>query len=98
MQLGMPGVADWRILDQPIFTCPICHARSTHPEDIANGYCGRCHAFTGSSEEIWVDEYDCGHEETVVVFVLMGREARVGDSAVCKACSRVVTVVRTKRR
>lgn len=29
------------------FTCPACGTASSHPEDIANGYCGRCHAFTG---------------------------------------------------
>lgn len=34
--------------DQPSFTCPDCGATSHHPDDVANGYCGRCHAFTGS--------------------------------------------------
>ena len=29
------------------FTCPVCGAVSSHPEDLANGYCGACHAFTG---------------------------------------------------
>lgn len=29
------------------FTCPRCGATSSHPEDLANRYCGRCHAFTG---------------------------------------------------
>ena len=32
------------------FTCPCCGAPSCHPEDIAHGYCGRCHAFTGDPE------------------------------------------------
>jgi hypothetical protein len=32
----------------PTFTCSQCHTVSTHPDDIANGYCGRCHAFTGA--------------------------------------------------
>lgn len=25
--------------------CPRCHARSYHPGDVANRYCGRCHMF-----------------------------------------------------
>lgn len=29
------------------FTCPECGAVSYHPQDIAHGYCGRCHRFTG---------------------------------------------------
>ena len=28
------------------FTCPRCHTTSHHEADIANGYCGNCHAFT----------------------------------------------------
>lgn len=32
------------------FTCPCCGATSAHPADIAHGYCGRCHAFTGDPE------------------------------------------------
>lgn len=35
--------------DQPSFTCPACGATSYHPADVAHGYCGRCHDFTGSS-------------------------------------------------
>lgn len=30
------------------FTCPVCQARSYHPDDVRYGYCGRCHAFTGA--------------------------------------------------
>lgn len=29
------------------FTCPRCGATSTHPDDYRNGYCGRCHDWTG---------------------------------------------------
>lgn len=29
------------------YRCPVCGAVSYHPDDIAQGYCGRCHAFTG---------------------------------------------------
>jgi hypothetical protein len=29
------------------FVCPVCSADNDDPEDIAKGYCGRCHAWTG---------------------------------------------------
>lgn len=29
------------------FTCPVCGAKSCNPNDVEQGYCGRCHAFTG---------------------------------------------------
>lgn len=35
----------------PSFTCPVCGMTSYHPADIANGYCGNCHAFTGESPD-----------------------------------------------
>lgn len=28
------------------FTCPRCGATSHHPDDVEQGYCGRCHAWT----------------------------------------------------
>ena len=28
------------------FTCPRCGRTSHHPRDLAEGYCGACHAFT----------------------------------------------------
>lgn len=28
------------------YTCPRCLATSYHPQDVENGYCGACHAFT----------------------------------------------------
>lgn len=28
------------------FTCPRCGATSHHPQDAAEGYCGRCHDWT----------------------------------------------------
>lgn len=31
---------------QASITCPICDATSHHPEDVKQGYCGHCHAFT----------------------------------------------------
>jgi hypothetical protein len=32
--------------EHPSFTCPDCKAVSYHPEDIREGYCSRCHAWT----------------------------------------------------
>ncbi len=29
------------------FTCPRCGMTSSHPEDAKQGYCGRCHDWTG---------------------------------------------------
>jgi hypothetical protein len=29
------------------FLCPRCGIQSSHPEDFLQGYCGRCHDFTG---------------------------------------------------
>lgn len=75
------------------FQCPRCGARSSHPEDIANGYCGACHAFTGSTAERWVDTLSCGHEQTVLVFVPVDRVPLIGESVVCHRCGTLVTRV-----
>lgn len=32
--------------DQPSITCPVCHMTSYNPNDIREGYCGNCHAWT----------------------------------------------------
>jgi hypothetical protein len=32
----------------PAFACPRCGAVSHHPGDLAAGYCGRCHDYTGT--------------------------------------------------
>lgn len=32
------------------FTCPQCSAMSNNAHDITNGYCGRCHAYTGRDD------------------------------------------------
>jgi hypothetical protein len=31
------------------FTCPVCGKVSYHPMDEAEGYCGKCHRFTGAA-------------------------------------------------
>lgn len=35
---------------QPSITCPRCGATSYHPEDIKQGYCGRCHWWTSDPD------------------------------------------------
>ena len=34
------------------FTCPRCSMTSHHPKDEEQGYCARCHEFTGGEETI----------------------------------------------
>lgn len=41
--------ADYRLVgDEPSFTCPKCGMTSYNANDIAHGYCGNCHEFTGT--------------------------------------------------
>ena len=37
----------------PLFICPRCGAASHHPTDAAEGYCGRCHAYTAEPGRPW---------------------------------------------
>jgi hypothetical protein len=32
------------------FTCPRCGRVSQHPDELVQGYCGACHAFTGEAD------------------------------------------------
>jgi hypothetical protein len=34
------------LTNAPHITCPVCHRTSYNPNDIREGYCGHCHAFT----------------------------------------------------
>ncbi|HEY7009046.1 MAG TPA: hypothetical protein VH395_08910 [Jatrophihabitantaceae bacterium] len=34
----------------PSFTCPRCGRTTYHPDDVAHGYCGACHWWTGDPE------------------------------------------------
>jgi hypothetical protein len=34
----------------PVFACPCCGATSSHPDDIAQNYCARCHWWTGDPQ------------------------------------------------
>lgn len=33
-----------------VFICPCCGATSSHPDDIAQNYCARCHWYTGDPQ------------------------------------------------
>lgn len=35
-----------RCRHRPSITCPRCSTTSHHPDDITQGYCGRCHWWT----------------------------------------------------
>lgn len=39
------------MVDQPSFTCPVCGMTSYNPNDIREGFCGNCHAWT--MRELW---------------------------------------------
>lgn len=34
--------------DYPTVICPRCGMTSHHPTDVEQGYCGRCHDWTGN--------------------------------------------------
>ncbi len=34
----------------PSFRCPVCKMVSYNPNDVREGYCGNCHAFTGKRD------------------------------------------------
>lgn len=87
-QLQSGEVADRR------FRCPRCGAQSSHPEDIANGYCGRCHAFTGSGEH-WIDTLSCGHELSILVFG--DRIPLTSEAVICRCCGVLVTRTEARR-
>src|SRR4030095_11186373 len=38
--------------DGTVIRCLLCHHRSTHPTDVQEHYCGRCHVF--HDQAVWV--------------------------------------------
>lgn len=36
-----------------MFICPACGAHSTSPADALEGYCGRCHTWTGAHGDVY---------------------------------------------
>lgn len=41
-----PEIRELELSRQSSITCPECHMTSYNPHDIAEGYCGNCHAWT----------------------------------------------------
>lgn len=72
------------------FTCPVCGATSYNPNDVANGYCGACHDFTGTCRYFLLCEKAAeGYVEVPVL----------GKVPTCRRCARhigaeLVTVTR----
>jgi hypothetical protein len=44
---GCPFLMPPRYPGTASITCPVCNKTSYNPNDIENGYCGYCHAYTG---------------------------------------------------
>jgi hypothetical protein len=47
----LTGPQTRRLVDasKQLFTCPKCSRTSAHPADVAEGYCGACHDWTGTT-------------------------------------------------
>lgn len=45
---GMADEVFVEINPEPSITCPNCQRKSFHPQDINEGYCGFCRAFTSA--------------------------------------------------
>jgi hypothetical protein len=52
---GAPGHQKWLAENRPSITCPDCGRTSHNPNDVREGYCGACHAWT--STVVPDDEY-----------------------------------------
>jgi Zn finger protein HypA/HybF involved in hydrogenase expression len=75
------------------FTCPCCGATTPHPDDIKEGYCPQCHAFTGykaPDRGIHMDR-PCEHRMDVITTTVRAdaeaarAEIRAAD-IVCPSC------------
>lgn len=49
--------------DAPAFTCPRCGRVSHNPHDLAAGYCGACHDWTGNPDPGSAAELDTTEEQ-----------------------------------
>lgn len=59
--------------EQPSITCPRCRRTSWHPEDVRQGYCGACHAFTSPSGGV-APGYVPGGRDSIRAFLSPGEE------------------------
>jgi hypothetical protein len=83
------------VTDQPSITCPVCKRTSYNPSDVAEGYCGACHDFTGRPREqlelaelLNTDHCELCQEPITLLDVEHGNVAEmfdppVGDSVIC---------------
>lgn len=62
-----------------VFTCPRCHRSSAHPKDRKEGFCGRCHDWTGQGLKC----PGCGQHAALQVF---GQMAMCGNDE-CRVIS-----------
>jgi hypothetical protein len=46
-EAGRRFAESWKSLTAPSITCPVCGMTSYNPNDVREGYCGNCHAWTG---------------------------------------------------
>lgn len=58
---------------QHSITCPVCGFTSHHPQDIAYGFCGNCHAYTGKPATTQVELAKVGQTLCPMVLSATGR-------------------------
>ena len=63
------------------FTCPVCGMTSGHPTDVAEGYCGNCHDWTGGTPaaSFTCPRPDCGAVITTPLAAAAGYCWACGD-------------------
>jgi hypothetical protein len=78
-------------MNPPSITCPKCGRTSYNAEDIANGYCGHCHEFTGTGSVPRGKCPTCGYSlEAVTMIGGDQKSPRVGDFSVCFGCGEIL--------
>ena len=87
--------------EHPSITCPKCNRTSYNPSDIAHGYCGWCHAWTGAPGDvakIAVVEMATQCPACLATFVLCtsnqglisDRKPRAGEISICTECGELL--------
>lgn len=76
-------------VDQPSITCPVCGMTSYHPEDIRQGYCGRCHDYTSPSSD--------GSPELIGVFAMPTAQPSPEGRRIMQAISAAASRLRRPR-
>jgi hypothetical protein len=68
-----------RPADAASITCPRCHRTSWNPNDIREGYCGFCHAFTRG--DLAVEPPTCPRCGEVAALLMPPEQAFCGNEA-----------------